>query len=188
MTLSIKAFDFKPNDIPPKGGRIEAQLSATCMPASELELTFKVLNGPYVFESTGQKTIIKKEKKVDKRGRDIKIPLDLVHDKTVAVQFFEIETTVTGSGSTRTPRRLINVDQAALAPAAAPMARAAAPMAAPAAAGPAEFSSLRQRREKAGKTQKELAAKAGVSVSTISRLERGGRCKPETRRKIEKAL
>ncbi len=47
---------------------------------------------------------------------------------------------------------------------------------------------LRKMREDLLLSKSELARKAGVSVLTIDRIEKGGRCRMETKRKILLAL
>ena len=47
---------------------------------------------------------------------------------------------------------------------------------------------LRQVREKLMIGKCEMAGKAGVSLTTMNRLEKGKPCRPETMRKIIKAL
>lgn len=47
---------------------------------------------------------------------------------------------------------------------------------------------LRKYRERLLLSKSELARKAGVSVLTIDRVEKGGRCRMETKRKILFAL
>ncbi len=52
----------------------------------------------------------------------------------------------------------------------------------------AEKNNLRKYRENLLLSKSELARKAGVSVLTIDRVERGGKCRMETKRKILIAL
>ena len=47
---------------------------------------------------------------------------------------------------------------------------------------------LRKYREKLLLSKSELARKAGVSVLTVDRVEKGGKCRMETKRKILLAL
>jgi len=47
---------------------------------------------------------------------------------------------------------------------------------------------LKKYREKLLLSKSELARKAGVSVLTVDRVERGGKCRMETKRKILIAL
>ncbi len=47
---------------------------------------------------------------------------------------------------------------------------------------------LRKYRERFLLSKSELARKAGVSVLTIDRVEKGGKCRMETKRKILLAL
>jgi predicted transcriptional regulator len=47
---------------------------------------------------------------------------------------------------------------------------------------------LKEAREKLMITKCELARKAGVSLNTVHRLERGKSCRLDTKRKIVKAL
>ncbi len=47
---------------------------------------------------------------------------------------------------------------------------------------------LRKYRERLLLSKSELARKAGVSVLTIDRVEKGGKCRMETKRKILLAL
>ena len=47
---------------------------------------------------------------------------------------------------------------------------------------------LRQEREKRMLSKVELAREAGVAVLTLSRIEKGGECRPQTKRKILAAL
>lgn len=49
-------------------------------------------------------------------------------------------------------------------------------------------SMLKKYREKLLLSKSELARKAGVSVLTVDRVERGGKCRMETKRKILLAL
>lgn len=51
-----------------------------------------------------------------------------------------------------------------------------------------EKNNLKAIREKLLMSKSELARKAGVSVLTIDRVERGGECRMETKRKILLAL
>ena len=50
------------------------------------------------------------------------------------------------------------------------------------------MNSLRRYREQILMTRSELARKAGVSVGTIDRIEKGKRCRLDTKRKIILAL
>ncbi len=49
-------------------------------------------------------------------------------------------------------------------------------------------SNLKKIREKLLMSKSELARKAGVSVLTVDRIEKGGKCRMETKRKILIAL
>jgi len=49
-------------------------------------------------------------------------------------------------------------------------------------------SNLKKIREKLLMSKSELAWKAGVSVLTVDRIEKGGKCRMETKRKILIAL
>ena len=51
-----------------------------------------------------------------------------------------------------------------------------------------EDSNLEKMRERLLMSKSELARKAGVSVLTIDRIERNGKCRMETKRKILIAL
>ena len=50
------------------------------------------------------------------------------------------------------------------------------------------MNSLKRYREQILVSKAELARKAGVSVLTINRIEKGKSCRPETKRKIILAL
>ncbi|MBP1719393.1 MAG: family transcriptional regulator, partial [Deltaproteobacteria bacterium] len=47
---------------------------------------------------------------------------------------------------------------------------------------------LKSYREKVFISRAELARKAGISAATIDRIEKGGKCRLETKRKIIQAL
>ncbi len=51
-----------------------------------------------------------------------------------------------------------------------------------------EKNNLKVIREKLLMSKSELARKAGISVLTVDRIERGGECRMETKRKILLAL
>lgn len=209
--LDIRVKD-PDHDIKPPGGKIDVVFRAKSRPKSRVLATFTVRNGPYVFAPLGGESMtVKPEKEVSEGGRNVTTTLDLVRGEGSGVLRFEIglrvEQLIGGGDSEELKRAFsITVSKDSKAPPPAPLkkafvATAVAPVAAPVAAAPeaaaaveaapAPFPDLKKRRQKANLTQKTLHELSGVSVSTISRLERLGKetnCTAETRRKIEDAL